>query len=451
MVFAMAQGGIVVLEGETRGLKVENHPGSSYLWIVYNEPTIQIPAPATEAKIVSGENTSSVSIQWLRPGTYYPTVVETDQTGCTNTKAVVVIVNGQNTVWPIARISNPTVLIGNSKYILSNSCQSTVLDASGSTGEGLSYRWEPPIYLDNPDSPTPKFTPGTTSSYTLTVTDIYGHSSTETIGIKVAEAVKTDAGEQMYIGINQSGMLDGSKSKGENLSYDWKTINGRIVDGNRTSHPVVNQAGKYYLTVTDQYGCTDSDSVQVNIYTQVVPDTINTVINLASNINVLRNDIPKVGLDPFTLKINRAPLNGVANVVGDSVINYMPHQYFTGTDSFIYSICDYFNNCDEGSVLVYINDGSFFIPEAFSPNGDDINDKFEIKGISKYKTVELLVFNRWGNIVYHSKNYGNGSGKDGFWNGNNRQDGGPVPAGTYYYVLKLDGKENIEGSIYLDR
>jgi gliding motility-associated-like protein len=76
---------------------------------------------------------------------------------------------------------------------------------------------------------------------------------------------------------------------------------------------------------------------------------------------------------------------------------------------------------------------------------------FEIKGIAKYKTIDLLVFNRWGNIVFQSKNYGSGTGKDGFWNGNAKGSGGPVPSGTYFYILKLDGKENINGSVYLDR
>ena len=448
---AMAQGGIVVLENETRALRVENHVGSTYIWYIYNGPTFTSLATVSEAIIISGESTSELKVKWLKPGTYYPTVVETDQSGCTNTKAVVVVVNGQNTVWPIARISNQTILIGNSKFILSNSCQSTILDAGNSTGEGLTYRWEPPEYLDDPNSPTPKFTPGVTSGYTLTVTDKYGHLATETIGVMVTEAVNAEAGENMYMAVNQTGMLDGSKSKGENLSYDWITTNGNIVDGNKSSHPVVNRAGKYYLTVTDQYGCTDKDSVQVNIYTQAIQDTINTIINIAANINVLRNDIPEKGLDPFTLKIYRTPLNGIANIVGDSVISYVPDPYFVGSDSFVYSICDYLNNCDEASVLVFINDNAFFVPEAFSPNGDDINDKFEIKGIAKYKTVEVSIFNRWGNVVYQSNNYGEGKGKDGFWNGTAKSGGGPVPSGIYFYVLKLDRKENINGSVYIDR
>jgi gliding motility-associated-like protein len=102
-----------------------------------------------------------------------------------------------------------------------------------------------------------------------------------------------------------------------------------------------------------------------------------------------------------------------------------------------------------------VNDNPFFIPEAFSPNGDGINDKFEIKGLAKYKSVEIEIFNRWGNVVYQSKNYGEGQGKAGFWDGTSgfglRIGSGPVPSGTYFYVLRLDGKEKINGTIYLDR
>ena len=88
-------------------------------------------------------------------------------------------------------------------------------------------------------------------------------------------------------------------------------------------------------------------------------------------------------------------------------------------------------------------------------NGDGINDKFEIKGLSKYQTVEIEIFNRNGNMVYHSINYGEGKGKDGFWDGTVSQSlrfsSGPVPSGTYFYVLKLIGKQSINGSIYIGR
>lgn len=453
--FAMAQGGMVVSEGETKTYQVENHSGSSYVWVVYNEPTFNNAAIDSEVRIVSGENTSSLSVTWLKPGTYYPTVIETGETGCTNTKAIVVRVQEGTIPWPVAKISNETILIGGQDYILTGTCQSLVIDASSSTGEELTFQWEPSIYLDNPKSSKPIFSPGITTTYQLTVPDIYGRSSSLSVGVQVAAEVHADAGENIYTDGIQPVMLDGSKSSGENLEYLWQTSNGHILEGSTSLHPIVDQAGEYLLTITDPYGCTDQDSVQVNLYMQAVRDTSNTEINYTVDINVLANDVPRININPSTLRIVSLPQNGIATVSADSVISYTPNQYFVGQDEFVYSVCDYLESCDQASVLVLINDVPFFIPEAFSPNGDGINDKFEIKGITKYKTIEIKLFNRWGNIVFQSSNYGEGPGRGGFWDGTAKNGlrigSGPVPSGTYFYVLKLNGNENINGSIYLDR
>jgi gliding motility-associated-like protein len=455
MASALAQGPVVVPEGETKTYQVENHTGSSYAWKIYNEPTFQTIASESELKIVSGENTSSLVVTWIKQGTYYPIVVETSSSGCDNTKAIVVKVQEGTIPWPVAKISNETVLIDGKEYVLTGNCKTAVLDASSSTGVGLTFKWEPPNYLDDPNSSAPVFTPGISTNYLLTVTDIYGRSNTMNLGMKVALPVIADAGEHLYTDGNQSVMLDGSKSSGENLEYLWHTENGHILEGMNTVHPIVDQPGKYFLTVTDPYGCTDQDSVQVNLYTQAVKDTATTKLNFAVDINVLANDIPKNNLNPSTLRIVNAPKNGIAVIQADSVISYTPNQYFVGNDDFTYSICDYFQKCDEAQVLVIVNDVPLFIPEAFSPNGDGINDLFEIKGLSKYKSVHIEIFNRWGNVVYQSQNYGVGNGRSGFWDGvgQNRAGNstGPVPTGSYYYVLKSSDGENISGSIYLDR
>src|SRR5690606_40339000 len=63
------------------------------------------------------------------------------------------------------------------------------------------------------------------------------------------------------------------------------------------------------------------------------------------------------------------------------------------------------------------------IPNVFTPNGDGVNDYFEIRGLGMFPTHRLTVFNRWGNEVYKSSNYQND------WNGANLSEG------TYYYVL----------------
>jgi len=65
------------------------------------------------------------------------------------------------------------------------------------------------------------------------------------------------------------------------------------------------------------------------------------------------------------------------------------------------------------------------IPNVFTPNGDGVNDIFEIRGIDKYAENRLTIVNRWGNMVYQKNNYLNE------WNGNSLLDA------TYFYVLEV--------------
>jgi gliding motility-associated-like protein len=261
---------------------------------------------------------------------------------------------------------------------------------------------------------------------------------------------------------NASILLNGANSTGAGLTYLWLSNDGIILDGETKTTALVSGLGIYYLQVTDSLGCTDRDSVNVGIYIQAINDTASTKVNESVTINVVRNDIPQNAINPSSISIVTPPLHGIATVLADSLVIYSPEMSYTGQDEFIYAICDYFNNCDNAKVLVLINDVPLFAPDAFSPNGDGINDKFVILGLEKYKTVKIEIYNRWGNIVYQANNYGEGEGKSGFWDGTAgawdgkattglRIGSGPVPSGTYYYILTLNGNEKISKSVYLDR
>ena len=94
---------------------------------------------------------------------------------------------------------------------------------------------------------------------------------------------------------------------------------------------------------------------------------------------------------------------------------------------------------------------SVFVPDGFSPNGDNMNDLFEIKGISGYDKASLIVFNRWGNKVYESTN---GYAND--WDGTNQfglaAGSRELPEGTYFIILNLgDGSKVMKDYIYLKR
>ncbi|MDW7692582.1 gliding motility-associated C-terminal domain-containing protein [Flammeovirgaceae bacterium SG7u.111] len=84
--------------------------------------------------------------------------------------------------------------------------------------------------------------------------------------------------------------------------------------------------------------------------------------------------------------------------------------------------------CDVFVDSIYINlisDDLLTIPNAFSPNSDGINDFFELP--LEHGTVELFVYNRWGEIVYESMDYQND------WDGNS------LPSGEYYYFFSSTG------------
>ena len=93
------------------------------------------------------------------------------------------------------------------------------------------------------------------------------------------------------------------------------------------------------------------------------------------------------------------------------------------------------------------------IPNAFSPDGDGINDTWNIRGgLYNYPNNNLLIFNRWGLKVYEADGYNNNW--DGTNNGNsNSGNDSKLPVGTYYYVLDLNGNaKNVKkGFIYLTR
>lgn len=103
------------------------------------------------------------------------------------------------------------------------------------------------------------------------------------------------------------------------------------------------------------------------------------------------------------------------------------------------------------SVLVINCDTvDFFIPEGYSPNSDEINDLFVIRGIENYPSNDFVVFNRWGDPVFDAQPYTNnwaGATTKGISIGSNQ-----LPVGTYFYVLHLgDGSPVLKGTIYLNR
>jgi len=143
-----------------------------------------------------------------------------------------------------------------------------------------------------------------------------------------------------------------------------------------------------------------------------------------------------------TITIVNTPSSGVLTLDSLGNYSYIPDEGSCGNDNFTYEIC---NNvgCVEATVSIYVGCESVVVYGGFSPNGDDVNDFFIIRGLEDHPAHNIRVFNRWGNMIFEGENYQNNW--DGTWNG------GRLPQGTYFYFVELNdaSKTKLSGAVYI--
>ncbi len=140
--------------------------------------------------------------------------------------------------------------------------QSAQLNASG----GTSYSWQPTIGLDNPLIPNPIASPIATTTYTVTVTNGGICTATDNVLVTVFPLPSASAGADATILINESTVLYGTGSG--TLLWGESGFNNTL-SCNTCSNPIATPTDNayYFLTVTDANGCTDSDTVFINVNT----------------------------------------------------------------------------------------------------------------------------------------------------------------------------------------
>lgn len=95
-------------------------------------------------------------------------------------------------------------------------------------------------------------------------------------------------------------------------------------------------------------------------------------------------------------------------------------------ESFVYTVTSEIDGCiyvDQVEVTIFPAVVPF---NAFTPNGDGINDTWEIGNINEWPNAQIIVYSRWGQKVFQATNY------DNDW------DGDELPSATYYYVIELN-------------
>ncbi len=243
--------------------------------------------------------------------------------------------------------------------------------------------------------------------------------------------------------------------------YDDASVNGTVTlnsSGNidYTPRPAYAGADTFFYVICQPVTVTprkcDTATVVVTVPVKAVNDEGTADSDKNAVIDLKANDASVPG---SYISLCSTPKNGTVEITDTSAgtIRYVPNAGYTGKDSFCYILCGVINGkvyCSNATVIIQVTPAPLVeIPEGFSPNSDGKNDKFVIENIDRYPKAELIVFNRWGDIVWRSPGEGYHNDFDGTWEQNNQ----PLPDATYYYVLKLnDGKtKDIVGFVVINR
>jgi len=174
-----------------------------------------------------------------------------------------------------------------------------------------------------------------------------------------------------------------------------------------------------------------------------VDDDRLTSRNVQIEIDILANDTIN-GTMP-EIFILQAPQLGTVQVNPNQTFTYVPDlDVCERIDSFTY-ILRTSTGEDTATVTITIVCEDLTIFNGFSPNGDLINDTWEIPGIENFPNNKVCVFNRWGNQIFCQDNYLNTAAWDGTWEGKD------LPDGTYFYVIDDGAGNQFSGYVQLHR
>jgi gliding motility-associated-like protein len=207
------------------------------------------------------------------------------------------------------------------------------------------------------------------------------------------------------------------------LQYQWFNTQGVLAGRQATVTGL--KAGIYYLLVTDINGC----SLKSKDYT--ITQVVSTLpAPRYDNITIPRHT-------DGTLKV-KDPVSGATYSLYHATTNTLVEKNQTGIftlskvpEDVRYYITYEAGPCtsDPAQVSIKVIDMTKLdIPNTFTPNNDGINDEFRIRVTGYFKLNGLKIFNRWGQLVFESKDLNN------VWNGN--KNGQLLPVGTYYWVIE---------------
>jgi gliding motility-associated-like protein len=222
-------------------------------------------------------------------------------------------------------------------------------------------------------------------------------------------------------------------------SYNWFPSEG--LNNDSISNPTLYVTGPktYYIKAITVEGCREIDSLRVNVHPSPVVDAFSF-----DNQNIVRCKGSEITLNATGAnRYSWSPAEYCSNPNGSSTMVFP----IENTVFRVIGIND--NGCSAIDSVSVIYEGAekVVVPDVFSPNNDQINDRIGVIDECNVQFLSMDIFNRWGQNVFSGYNL---SDK---WDGN--VNGKPCEIGVYYYIIKakkLNGEAiNFKGDITLIR
>jgi len=209
------------------------------------------------------------------------------------------------------------------------------------------------------------------------------------------------------------------------IDYQWIYPEGDTSNNDPFFFSVTQaDAGLYTLLATDHVGCTDQKSIEL-----IVSENPVAAFNGTDTLEMHTGDVldAGTGLSSYHWNTGDSTESITINSEGMYTVEMESPVGCLGSDSVYVKL-----------VSEEIPEFQIYIPNAFSPNGDGVNDVFRVEGDgSRIYNLQTRIYDRWSGLVFSSSGIENG------WDG--KKNGNPCPGGVYVYkiVFSVDG---VQGS-----
>ncbi|MCC6186978.1 MAG: gliding motility-associated C-terminal domain-containing protein [Chitinophagaceae bacterium] len=285
------------------------------------------------------------------------------------------------------------------------------------------YLWSPSTNLNNDTIANPKLKVTVPASYTVQGTDANGCIGFDTVKVRIEPSVVLVAQPQTsYACANATVQLSASGAE----FYKWTPAEGLSADSIANPVATVTKNQTYYVTGKSLAGCEGYDSVMVSLFPNPVVDAYSS-----ENFIKCRGGSIRLNVTGATSYEWQPAEYCDDNTSKNPMVNPRKTTQFTvtGTNDVGCSASDTISVIFEGEVVVYM-------PNAFTPNGDGINDRFGVIDNCNFNFQSIHIYDRWGQVLFASNN------PIDKWDGNH--NGKKCILDVYFYLVKGTDLEDNE-------